>query len=256
MAKAGTSFAKKLALGAGAALLAAAIPSSVFAVGMLTDGGTFSERSSFAAFTPASGDPRLARIVAERSGGKTRMVRFTPAGANTPASDRSITVAVRVDRQDAQAISSRSSVDSARENTSTDSRLRIASTRYNLGLARGYESFAQASKAVSPGATAPVLSRSLSQAAIPDLSEFEPSAGAERSPSRFGARIAFDEAKAVRARQTANDQLLDVTGSYRVTRNLDVTAGVRYEQDRDLVPLPEMEQQDSQAVYVGTQFRF
>ena len=133
MAKAGTSFAKKLTLGAGAALLAAAIPSSVFAVGMLSDGGTFSERSSFAAFTPASGDPRLARIVAERSGGKTRMVRFTPAGANTPASDRSITVAVRVDRQDAQAISSRSSVDSARENTSTDSRLRIASNSVQSG---------------------------------------------------------------------------------------------------------------------------
>ena len=48
----------------------------------------------------------------------------------------------------------------------------------------------------------------------------------------------------------------DVGGAYRVTRNLDVTAGVRYSQDRErLKPLTDGKQ-DSQAVYVGTQFRF
>ena len=41
-----------------------------------------------------------------------------------------------------------------------------------------------------------------------------------------------------------------------MTRNLDVTAGVRYSQDRDrIAPLTDAEQ-DGQAVYVGTQFRF
>jgi hypothetical protein len=47
-----------------------------------------------------------------------------------------------------------------------------------------------------------------------------------------------------------------VAGSYSLTRNLDITAGVRIEQDRDLIPVPDLDQQDSQAVYIGTQFRF
>ena len=41
-----------------------------------------------------------------------------------------------------------------------------------------------------------------------------------------------------------------------MSRNLDLTAGVRVTSDRDrLLPLTDGKQ-DSQAVYVGTQFRF
>jgi len=48
----------------------------------------------------------------------------------------------------------------------------------------------------------------------------------------------------------------DLGGAVRVTRNLNVTAGVRYSQERDrIAPLTDGEQ-DSQAVYLGTQFRF
>jgi hypothetical protein len=52
-----------------------------------------------------------------------------------------------------------------------------------------------------------------------------------------------------------NDQV-DLGGSYRVTRNLDVTAGVRYSQERERLIPPADGKQDNQAVYVGTQFRF
>ena len=49
---------------------------------------------------------------------------------------------------------------------------------------------------------------------------------------------------------------MDLGGSYRLTRNFDVTAGVRYSSERDrLRPLTDGKQ-DSQAVYVGTKFRF
>ena len=49
----------------------------------------------------------------------------------------------------------------------------------------------------------------------------------------------------------------DVGESYRLTRNLDVSAGVRYSQQHDrLTTINDRGQQDSQAVYVGTQFRF
>jgi hypothetical protein len=56
--------------------------------------------------------------------------------------------------------------------------------------------------------------------------------------------------------ESLGEQTVDLGGAYRVTRNLDVTAGVRLSQDRDrLAPLTDSVQ-DSQAVYVGTQFRF
>ncbi len=54
-------------------------------------------------------------------------------------------------------------------------------------------------------------------------------------------------------------QTVDVGGSFRLSPNLDVTAGVRLSQERDrldrLDPLTNSVK-DSQAVYVGTQIRF
>ena len=53
-----------------------------------------------------------------------------------------------------------------------------------------------------------------------------------------------------------SDDLVDVGGSYRVAKNLDLTAGVRYSQERErLLPLTDGKQ-DNQAVYLGTQFHF
>ena len=52
------------------------------------------------------------------------------------------------------------------------------------------------------------------------------------------------------------EDVVDLGGAYSLTRNFDVTAGVRYSQERDrLRPLTDGKK-DSQAVYVGTQFRF
>ena len=47
-----------------------------------------------------------------------------------------------------------------------------------------------------------------------------------------------------------------VGGSYRLTHNLDLTGGVRYKIQHDrLEPLTD-QRRDSQAVYIGTAFRF
>jgi predicted secreted protein len=95
----------------------------------------------------------------------------------------------------------------------------------------------------------------------PDLSSFEPGKGtAPKKPSRFKPRIELaDKGKAGRAEGTLQGQgtqSLDVGGSYRVAKNLDVTAGVRINQENDrLAPLSD-KVQDNQAVYVGTQFKF
>jgi hypothetical protein len=200
-------------------------------------------------FTPATVDPRVAALVGE--GAASRMIRFTPAGlAERP--NRSVTVAVRVDQDMARAIQVRSAIAAAQEQVAgAPAALRIAPTRYNLGMSRGFQSFAQPT----------VLDQQLSGAAVPDLSTFRPSPGVRHEESRFEPRIALEQEERAGStrltREGLGTQTLDVGGSYRLTRNIDVTAGVRYEQDRDrLAPLADPKQQDSQAVYVGTQFRF
>lgn len=241
-----------LALGAGSLMLAGFGSTAIAAAGDSLAFQRFSAGSGLAAFTPASFDPRVAELVARTGNG--RMIRFTPAGASSVGVNRAVTVAVRVDADMALAISQNSAISAARNAATSESPVRIAPTRYNLGLARGYSSFAQA-----PAPSA-IISRNLTDADIPDLATYRPSAGVAEEPSRFGARIAVEqgplaEAEAAPAR-SATDRMVDVGGSYRITRNLDVTAGVRVEQDRDLRALPDVETQDSRAVYIGTQFRF
>ena len=245
----------RLAAGfAAGALVLAGVPTAGLALGALDDGVSLAANGSFAALTPAKIDPKLARFVAARSSGTSRPMRFTPAGIAARPS-RSVTVAVRVDSEAARAISVRSAIAAAREQVAGDSPLRIAPMRYNLGISKGYQNCAKAA------APAPAISRSLSEAGIPDLAEFQPSPGARPDESRFAARIAVEEeaktGAAPRTMDSRSDQAVDVAGSYRLTRNLDVTAGVRYSQERDrLAPLADPAKQDSQAVYVGTQFRF
>ncbi len=234
---------------AAGAVVFASLPTAGFALGALTGAASLSE-GSFAALTPASADPRLAAFIAERSGSISRLMRFTPAGAAERA-NRSVTVAVRVDENSAQAISVRSAIEAAKDQVAGESGVRIAPTRYNLGLSRGYQSFARP--------TGPAVSRTLSEASIPDLAEFRPTPGVKDEPSRFAARIDSNEPTkpASATPRIAPEQTVDLEGSYRLTRNLDVTAGVRYSQDRNrLAPLADPAKQDSQAVYVGTQFRF
>ena len=49
---------------------------------------------------------------------------------------------------------------------------------------------------------------------------------------------------------------LDVGGSYNISRNIAVTGGVRYKVERDQIPALADDHRDSQAVYVGTAFKF
>ena len=81
------------------------------------------------------------------------------------------------------------------------------------------------------------------------LSAFRAGSG-KGDPSRFSTRLSVDErdqtGRAPRTFETAG-QTVDLGGSYRVTGNLNVTAGVRYSQERDrLTPLTDGKQ-DGQA---------
>jgi hypothetical protein len=208
----------------------------------------------FMPFTPAGMDPSVMNELASSVG--LDALRFTPA-ARPGRKDRTLTVAVRVDRATARAISVRNTIEGATEAGRGSPLLALAPTRYDLGIARGYQGFTQPAPKPIAGATAGLSG--VRDIAMPDLAEFRPSQPQDK-PSRFRPRVSagIDDAPGRTARplETLGEQSVDVGGSYRVTRNLDVTAGVRLSQDRDrLAPLTDG-LEDNQAVYVGTQFRF
>lgn len=251
----GRGFGRRLrlaALAGGAVALGALVAPAVgnaFSSGFDSRPVSLAARGAIGSFTPASVDPRLARQFTVRGLSHVGMFRFTPAG-ETGRSERAITVAVRVDGDAARAISVRNALGNMPTEAGA-APVRIAPTVYNLGVARGYDSFAISGADGKP----------IKNVAMPDLSAFAPGkSAAADTPSRFAPSIEMDEKqKAGRAPRTFDNQgdyQVDVGGSYRLTRNLKVTAGVRYSSERDrVVPLADGPQ-DSQAVYVGTQFRF
>jgi hypothetical protein len=232
---------------AAVALVLGGIPTAGLALEALS-GGKLDLANGSLPFTPASVDPQLAAFVAGRADNGHTM-RFTPAGVAEQGKG-SLTVAVRVDSETAHAIQVRSAIDAAQDQMA-GSAVHIVSARYNLGLARGFESFAQPS----------VLSKNLTDAALPDLSSYSSATPLAAEPSRFASHVALAHEErpgvAPRTREALGEQSVDLATSYRLTRNLNVSAGVRYSQERDrIAPVNDPSSQDSQAVYIGTQFRF
>jgi hypothetical protein len=228
------------------AVVALALPSAVLAFSSNFDAPaeSISPRGELSGLMPASVDSRLARTITLRGANAGQQFHFTPAGsANRPG--RAVTVAVRVDEQTARAISVRKPQGDMPVSGGIGG-LRIAPTAYSLGVSRGYQTFTMPSDA--------------RRADAPDLAAFRLGAGGAGEPARLNARIALDErektGRAPRTLEGNGEQTVDVGGSYRLSRNINVTAGVRYSQERDrLLPLVDG-QKDGQAVYVGTQFRF
>jgi hypothetical protein len=78
---------------------------------------------------------------------------------------------------------------------------------------------------------------------------------------RFSTKVLLetrrDAAATVRNPSADKDYSLDLASSYSLTRNLNVTAGVRYNNSMAgrLTPMTD-DRQDSQAVYLGTIFKF
>ncbi|MEY4237487.1 MAG: hypothetical protein RL339_88 [Pseudomonadota bacterium] len=242
MSKGRNSAASALLLAAAVTVLA--LPSAVLAlsVGIGPAISAPSTAESDAGFQPARVDPRLARSISVRALGKGQTFRFTP-GAAPSRLDRSVTVAVRVDGNPARPVRS------ALANSDSGG-FGIAPTAYSLGVSRGYKGFAQNGS----------VATEIRKAELPDLASFKPSPGAKGDPSRFSPRIALDgrepAGRSPRTLQGQTEEVVDLGGSYRLTRNINVTAGVRSTSDRDrLAPLSDA-RKDNQAVYVGTQFKF
>ena len=198
-------------------------------------------------FTPASVDPELAARVADKL--RARGVHFTPARATAMAGMRTVTVAVRVDDDTARAISVRKPLEAAPGRGTGLAGLEAS--RFQLGAARGYKSFTRSVD----------LSANVRNLSLPDLAQFEPARPkADDKPSRLQPRIELEDRQiAGRSPNTLDSsaaQTVGLGGSFRLSPNLNVTAGVRYSQERERLDPLTNSVQDSQAVYVGTQIKF
>ena len=244
---------KALAVSAPPALLMSlavsmlALPSALLAFNSRMDGAK-ADRPEADRVQAGAGNSAFAGGMAAQSSGGSGLFRFTPAGMALHP-DRAVTVAVRLDAQTVRTITVQGVGNPAinpkvfqkfASANQAATALRIAPTAYSLGVAHGYEGFDQ-KLALAPDG------RKLD---IADLSK----------PADISARIAIDDrdksGRTSRNPDPSGKQSLDATGSYALSRNLNLTAGVRYSQDKDRL-LPQSDgKKDSQAVFLGTQIRF
>jgi hypothetical protein len=191
-------------------------------------------------FTPAVADPRLAAEFARR-GLQSGSFRFTPSAASGDKS-KAIKVAVR-----ARATTTAQAAKVLGE-TSASAVTAVTPAAYNLGVAVGWKRFALS------GDVAKV------QGGILPGSREAAEVGVSYSGKKFTGRVQVgaerSDSDQPRIVPLENSYSLDVGGSFKVAKNLDVTGGVRYRIQEDrLAPLRD-DRRDSQAVYVGTAFRF
>ncbi|HEY0112300.1 MAG TPA: porin [Allosphingosinicella sp.] len=190
-------------------------------------------------FTPAVTDPRLAAELARR-GYQPNSFRFTPASAAVNRS-QSIRVAIRA-RAATPAVTRRAADASASTITA------VTPSVYNMGASVGWKRFAISGDVdrVRGGAIATTQR---------DAAQVDVSYDAAK---RFTGRVEMAAARADGAKIIGEERsyTVGVGGSFRLSRNLDVTGGVRYRIQRDRLEALEDQRRDAQAVYVGTAFRF
>lgn len=186
-------------------------------------------------FTPAAADPKLAALFA-RSGLDPAGLRFTPSESRV--GNRAVTVAVR-----------------ARSNQMASDPVRLASANvglapiaYNLGMSVGWKRFAVTGDVTKVDLAGLPGSREAADVAL------------SYSASRFTGRVAAGSDRPLPGTphlvSEPQSYSVDVGGTYSLTRNLDLTAGMRYKSERERLTRVDDDRRDSQAVYVGTAFRF
>lgn len=189
-------------------------------------------------FTPASADPRLAAAFAGRNASLADF-KFTPAAAKGRPSQ--VRVVVRA-RGLAPAAVRPVEVATAAPAAA------LAPAAFSLGAAVGWKRFALAGdvgKISSP------------DSAIGDRKSAV--LGVSYNLNKFSGRVALGSERSegrIRALSQPNNVSVDVGAAYTINRRIAVTGGVRYRLDQDRVAALADQRRDSQAVYVGTAFKF
>lgn len=190
-------------------------------------------------FTPAVADPRLAAAFAGRSvvGGS---FRFTPSTSGNRS--KAVQVAVRA-RASTPAEARRDALEPAPTALTA-----LTPMAYNLGVAIGWKRFALSGDiAKIEGGLLPMNRES---------AELGISYSVHRFTGRLKVAAERSEGRPLQLIPQENAYSFDVGGSYSIARNFDLTGGLRYKIQHDRMQSLADERRDSQAVYIGTAFRF
>ncbi|MES2135428.1 MAG: porin [Pseudomonadota bacterium] len=189
-------------------------------------------------YTPANADPKLAAALAGKGGLSLTDFKFTPAPAKGRPSQVRVAIRARVDNSAPAGAAVTTAAVSA-----------LAPTSYNLGLAVGWRRFAVSGDVAKvKDADSAIGAR---ESAV---------VGVSYSLKRFTGRVAVGADRAsgspLPALRRGDNYSLDVGGSYSLSRHIALTGGVRYNIERDRLTALQDDRRDSQAVYVGTAFKF
>ena len=193
-------------------------------------------------FTPANADPRLAAAFAGRSASATNF-KFTPA----PATGRRSQVRVAIRAQSAAPGRVRLADAAAVAATPTTT---LTPATYNLGVGVGWRRFAVAGDVVKASEANPALG-GRDSAALGVSYSVNP-----RLTGRVAVGAERGDGRALTPLRRTDNYSLDVGGAYSLTSKIALTGGVRYRVDHERMSAVRDARRDSQAVYVGTAFKF
>lgn len=224
------------ALAAGGLMLSPALAATVSQKRPAAVSLSFDPLSSF---TPANADRRLAAALGPSKGLALTDFKFTPAPAKGRPSQVRVAIRARASAPAETQMASASTV-------AVDA---LKPTSYNLGMAVGWKRFAVSGDVAKVQETNSALGGR--ESAI---------VGVSYSLKRFTGRVAVGADRAdghpLAALRKGDNYSLDVGGSYDISRRVALTGGVRYNIERDKLSTLQDARRDSQAVYVGTAFKF
>ena len=204
---------------------------------------------SFERFTPAGVDSALAEHFDLSAFRDESEFNFTPAGK--AEDDRSVTIVVRAAGKSARFVQSGKSARAALAASKPDKKpVELGMTSYNLGAAKGLQSFALAPSAAEPTKNDEprlVTSGTAGGFRLDDHERQKVAAGLGESRTSGGMP---------RATSGLVDDDADLEGSLKVVKGVAVTAGVRVDTEKNRTPRLTDDQRDNQAVYVGTLITF
>jgi hypothetical protein len=221
-----------------AAVALIAVPAIAAAAGKSRPPAVAFSFDRLATFTPASADPRLAAAFAGR-GAATESFKFTPAAAKGRPSQ--IRVAVR-----ARGLSPVRSHPVEVATTPVTNAITPAS--FSLGASVGWKRFAVAGDVARVSSPDPAIG-SRDSAVV----------GVSYNLKKFTGRVAVGSERGngrIAALSQPDNVSVDVGAAYNLNRRIAVTGGVRYRVDQERVSALADQRRDSQAVYVGTAFKF
>ena len=221
-----------------AAVAIIAVPALAMAAGKERPRAVAVSFDPITSFTPASADPRLAAAFAGRATAIDSF-KFTPAAAKGRPSQ--IRVAVRAR---GLAPAAGRTVDIAAVPVASP----LTPASFSLGASVGWKRFALAGDVAKLASPDPAIG-SRNSAVV----------GVSYNLKKFTGRVALGPERSdgrIPALSQPDNVSVDVGAAYNLSRRVAVTGGVRYRVDQDRVATLADQRRDSQAVYVGTAFKF